>query len=100
MYIATVAGRAAYVGITNSPDDRQAEHGARFHLHVLNRGHPLTRIEVRGIEQFGINAGAPQNIAQSISQRHPYYDDAVAFGQAFFRWAVRAFGAHIAIRRR
>lgn len=93
VYIGTQRGVGIYVGITNNPPRRQHGHGARFHLHVLNRGNPLSRIEVRGIEQALINMGRGsmlnQNIAESISAIHPYYDTAVRFGERFWNWARR-----------
>lgn len=96
IYAATSRGAITYIGITNDPDARQVEHGDRFHLHVLNRSHALSRIEVRGIEQAGIDltrgSAANQNIAESISRARPYYAAAVRFGGAFWEWASATFG--------
>ena len=88
VYLATVAGKVSYVGITNNPEARQTEHGDRFHLHVLNPNNPLSRIEVRGIEQFNINQGMSQNIAASIATKHTYYQLAVDYGREFMKWAM------------
>jgi hypothetical protein len=92
VYIATSRGQGTYVGITNDPRGRQHGHGERFHLHILNPAQPLSRIEVRGIEQYLINLGRGssrnQNIANSIAATQPYYAAAVAFGHAFYNWIM------------
>jgi hypothetical protein len=91
VYFATSVGRVVYVGITNDVQGRQAQHGDRFHLHQLNR-RGFTRIEVRAIEQAGINRyrrdPRSQNIAESIAARHRYYAAALRFGRAFVQWAM------------
>lgn len=101
VYIATSRGRGTYVGITSDPSRRQLGHGDRFHLHVLNRSHPLTRIEVRGIEQFCINLGRSstlnQNIAESISITHQYYSTAIRFGREFYAWVGREYGGRLTL---
>ena len=101
IYLATTRGEASYVGITNDPDARQAQHGERHHLHILNRHQPLTRIEVRAIEQTVINiarhSDRNQNIAESISAAHNYYADAIRFGSAFISWIRREYGANLQI---
>lgn len=92
VYIATSRGQGTYVGITNDPRGRQHGHGERFHLHILNPAQPLSRIEVRGIEQYLINLGRGssqnQNIANSIAAAQPYYAAAVGFGHAFYNWIM------------
>jgi predicted GIY-YIG superfamily endonuclease len=101
IYLATTRGEASYVGITNNPDARQAQHGERHHLHILNRYQPLTRIEVRAIEQTVIDmtrrSARNQNIAESISSKHDYYRDAMRFGEAFISWITRDYRATIEI---
>ena len=91
VYVGTSRGEGTYVGITNGPQRRQESHAARFHLHILNRGRPLSRIEVRGIEQWLILLGKHsirnQNVANSISADKPYYKTAMKFGEAFWEWA-------------
>jgi predicted GIY-YIG superfamily endonuclease len=95
VYLATTEGEASYVGITDNPAARQHEHGLRHHLHVLNRNSPMTRIEVRAIEQSYIHAARRnprnQNIANSIAAHHPYYGAAMRFGRAFLGWIRREF---------
>lgn len=99
VYVGTSRGRGTYVGITNDPGSRQEGHGERFHLQVLNPNEPLSRIEVRGIEQHLINRGRRstqnQNIANSIAAAHPYYPDAVAFGREFWDWIREQHGSDI-----
>lgn len=94
-------GGTSYVGITNNPEARQHEHGERHHLRVLNRDHPLSRIEVRGVEQAVINrtrrAPRNQNIANSIAVGKPYYVTAVAFGRAFIAWVIDQYGGDLRI---
>ena len=94
-------GEASYVGITNDPAARQLEHGGRHHIRVLNRFHPLTRIEVRAIEQFVIDltraSWRNQNITNSIAADKPYFKTARRFGAAFADWILREYGAELRI---
>lgn len=66
-----------YVGITNNLAARQASHGDRFVLNPLTST-AVTRGEARAIEQARIveNPGF-QNIRNSISPKHSYYQQAV-----------------------
>ncbi len=77
-------GKPVYVGITNNPTVRAAQHGDRFALEELAGG--LTRGEARAVEQAIIaqNPGY-QNLINSISPRHPWYQQAVDWGEAWLR---------------
>ena len=96
VYVGTSKGKVAYVGITNDARARQVEHGPRFKIHVLNPREAFSRIEARAIEQYLIeqnrNNIRNQNIANSISSRHNYYDAAMRFGESFVEWAEWAHG--------
>src|ERR1043165_856361 len=95
VYAGMTHGEVSYIGITNDPAARQFEHGDRHHIRVLNRHRPLTRIEVRAIEQYVIDltrySARNQNIANSIAAHHPYFATARRFGQAFFDWVRREY---------
>jgi hypothetical protein len=77
-------GKPVYVGITNNTDVRAAQHGDRFVLEELVSG--LTRGEARAVEQAIIaqNPGY-QNLINSISPSHPWYQQAVDWGEVFLR---------------
>jgi hypothetical protein len=85
VYLGISGGSPVYTGITNNIVRRQAEHGARFLLQQITQN-PLIRGAARSIEQALIvrNPGF-QNIRNSISPRHSYYDDAVKWGEAWLR---------------
>jgi len=72
-----------YVGITNDLARRAAEHGERFELVEITSS-PVTRGEARAIEQALIerNPGF-ENIRNSISPNHPWYDQAVDWGESW-----------------
>jgi RHS repeat-associated protein len=75
-----------YVGITNNMLRRQAQHGGRYVLDQINKGMTLTRGQARAIEQALIARNpAFNNIRNSISPLHAYYDDAVKWGEAWLR---------------
>ncbi|MFJ2506070.1 polymorphic toxin-type HINT domain-containing protein [Microbacterium sp. NPDC087592] len=83
VYIGVRAGDDVYVGITNNVARRTDQHGARFDtLQVI--GTSLTRGESRAVEQALIvqNSGF-ENLINSISPRHSFYDQAVEWGRAW-----------------
>jgi len=84
VYQGVIDGKPAYVGITNDIARRAIEHGDRFVLDELAAG--LTRGEARAVEQAIIaqNPGY-QNLINSISPSHPWYQQAVDWGEAFLR---------------
>ncbi len=85
VYLGIRDGEAVYVGITNNVPRRQVEHGARFVLDKLTAS-PLTRGEARAIEQALIERHAGfENIRNSISASHPYYRQAVDWGEAWLK---------------
>ena len=89
MYLGVRNGEAAYCGVTCDLVRRFAEHGSRFDaLEQLNTS-SLTRGEARAIEQALIerNPGF-ENIRHSISPTHPWYQDAVNWGE----WWLRSKG--------
>jgi hypothetical protein len=70
-------------GITNNAERRVVQHGSRFDgLQILTKK-PVTRGEGRAIEQALIKQNPGQNIRNEISPSHPWYNDAVAWGE---RW--------------
>lgn len=78
-----------YAGITNNLVRRTIEHGSRFLVKPLTKT-PLIRGKVRAIEQaLIVRAGGPGgqylNKINSISPKHPYYNDAVRWGEAWLR---------------
>lgn len=74
-----------YVGITNDLKRRQMEHGARFTLQKITDA-PLTHGEARAIEQALIkNNPGFQNIRNSISPTHTWYNQAVEWGEQWLR---------------
>ncbi len=83
VYIGVRAGDDVYVGITNNVARRTDQHGARFDtLQVI--GTSLTRGESHAVEQALIvqNSGF-ENLINSISPRHSFYDQAVEWGRAW-----------------
>ena len=83
VYFGAKNGKNVYAGITNNLGRRQAEHGGRFALDPITAA-PVTRGQARSIEQALIvrNPGF-QNVRNSISPNHGYYDDAVAWGESW-----------------
>jgi RHS repeat-associated protein len=81
VYFGEAAGQRVYVGITNNLLRRAQQHAARFLLNPITRS-PVTRGQARAIEQAIIerNPGF-QNVINSISPTHSWYDDAVRWGQ-------------------
>ncbi|MXG88414.1 DNRLRE domain-containing protein [Nocardioides flavescens] len=86
VYFGLVNGKPVYAGITNNFARRQAQHGSRFVLDQITTA-PVTRGQARAIEQALIvrNPGF-QNKINSISPKHPYYQEAVGWGEA---WLVQ-----------
>jgi RHS repeat-associated protein len=82
VYRGMSGGKPIYVGITNSLKRRAAAHGTRFDFLGQVTRSPVTRGEARAIEEALIkrNPGY-QNINHSIDPSHPWYDDAVAWGE-------------------
>lgn len=78
-------GKVVYVGITNDIVRRAAEHGDRFRIRAINST-PLTRGEARAIEQAAIVRNSQfENVRNSISPSHNYYDEAVEWGEQWLR---------------
>lgn len=86
VYLGIREGKPVYTGISNQWEIRQAQHGSRFdRLDPLTRGQ-LTRGEARAVEQALItrNPGF-RNIRNSISPLHPYFGQAVEWGEWWLR---------------
>jgi len=83
VYLGVRNGKAVYVGITNDLARRQAQHGGRFVLVSITES-PVTRGEARAIEQaLMVRNPGFENIRNSISPKHPWYREAVAWGEAW-----------------
>jgi hypothetical protein len=76
----------SYVGITNDLGRRAAEHGSQFDLLRQVTPSSVTRGQARAIEEALMlrNPGF-QNVRQSISPSHPWYQQAVDWGEAWLR---------------
>jgi hypothetical protein len=85
VYYGTSGGKNVYAGITNSVERRGIEHGDRFVLNPITT-EGLTRGEARAVEQALIvrNPGF-ENIRNSISPNHAWYQDAVDWGEAWLQ---------------
>ncbi|MFC6092409.1 RHS repeat-associated core domain-containing protein [Saccharothrix lopnurensis] len=76
-------GDPVYSGITNDLKRRGNQHSGRdFELDPVTKS-PVTRGEARAIEQALINRNRGENKINSISPKHPYYDQAVKWGEAW-----------------
>ncbi len=85
VYLGMIEGKPVYTGITNNLVRRQAQHGDRFRLEPLTTD-PVTRGQARAIEQALIEQNPHfQNVINSISPRHAYYEGAVDWGDAWLR---------------
>jgi hypothetical protein len=83
VYLGLRNGQRVYVGITNNIVRRAAEHGTRFVLDPVTSS-PVTRGAGRAIEQALINRNPGfENIRNSISPTHPWYAQAVAWGESW-----------------
>ena len=79
-------GKDVYSGITNNLANRTAQHGSRFdYLQRVTAPGGVTRGEARAIEQALINRSQGLNKINSISPNHPYYQQAVNWGNAWLR---------------
>lgn len=86
MYQGISDGEAVYSGITNNLARRAVQHGDRFsYLLDLTENETVTRGEVRAIEQALINRGMGQNLRNEISSLHPWYQQAVDWGDAWLQ---------------
>lgn len=80
------AGNPAYVGVSNNLSRRAAQHGDRFSRLDPVTTTPVTRGEARAIEQALILRNPSyQNQINAISPNRPFYDEAVAYGEAWLR---------------
>ena len=88
MYEGIKDGESVYSGITNNVERRTAQHGAAgrdFVVAPLTTGAGLGRGEARAIEQAMIVRNAGQNIRNSISPSHSYYQQAVDWGEQWLQ---------------
>jgi len=85
VYLGVRGGNAVYAGITNDIVRRQGQHGARFVLQKIT-GAQVARGEARAIEEALIVRNPHfENIRHSISPRHPYYQQAVNWGESWLK---------------
>lgn len=80
-------GSPIYAGISNDVERRAAQHGSRFAALDVVTGSSVTRGEARAIEQALIVRGGSgyQNKINSISPKHGYFSQAVAWGETWLR---------------
>jgi RHS repeat-associated protein len=85
----SVEDEPIYAGITNDVNRRQAEHGRRFtYLQPITES-PVTRGQARAIEQaLIVQHPEYENINNSISPNHSWYQDAVNWGN----WWLQQMG--------
>ncbi|QGQ20475.1 hypothetical protein GC089_16370 [Cellulomonas sp. JZ18] len=81
VYYGVDRGKPVYAGITDDIARRQSQHGSRFVLEQLTPSGGVTRGQARAIEEALIvrNPGF-QNARHEISPRHPWYQDALGWG--------------------
>jgi RHS repeat-associated protein len=86
VYFGSRNGKNVYTGITNNVGRRTSQHGDRFDGLRQITDAPVTRGQARSIEQALIvrNPGF-QNVRNSISPNHAYYDDAVSWGESWLK---------------
>jgi len=85
VYIGYKNNEAVYCGITCNISARQIQHGDRFRIRALDSG-GLTRGQARAVEQALIIRNPQfQNLRNSISPNHSYYNDAVRWGENWLR---------------
>jgi len=89
VYFGVRLHQRVYVGITTDIERRQAEHGARFVMREITTS-PLTLGEARAVEQalikrYGLqkHGGKFLNKRNEISPDRGYYNQAVAYGEAW-----------------
>jgi RHS repeat-associated protein len=79
-------GDKVYVGITNDMALRTAQHGSRFDDIAQITLTPVTRGEARAIEEALIMRNPQfQNKIHSISPKHPFYNQALDWGETWLR---------------
>lgn len=76
--------KPVYAGITNDLSRRASEHGSRFDFLEQVTSSPVTRGQARAIEEalYLQNPGY-QNMLHSISPKHPWYQQAVDWGESW-----------------
>jgi hypothetical protein len=86
VYFGVRNGKRVYAGITNNLARRATEHGARFDGLRAVTGSSVTRGQARAVEQALIvrNPGF-RNIKNSIDPSHPWYQQAVDWGEAWLQ---------------
>ena len=89
VYIATRNGKDVYAGLTNNLERRAIEHGGagkNFDRLRSITTQKVSRGEARAIEQALIKRNPSfENVRNSISPKHAYYDDAVEWGEAWLK---------------
>jgi RHS repeat-associated protein len=80
VYLGYRDGQAVYCGISCNVAQRQIQHGSKYQLDPITQS--LTRGQSRAIEQAMILRNPQfENIRNSISPSHEYYDDVVRWGE-------------------
>lgn len=82
-----------YAGITNNLARRGAQHGDRFVIKPVTGTGGVTRGQARAIEEALIKraggvqreGGSYENLYHSISPDHPYYQQAVEWGEQWLQ---------------
>lgn len=85
VYLGVRNGKPVYAGITNDLGRRGTQHADWFVLDPMKTA-PVTRGQARAIEQALIerNPGF-ENVINSISPTHSYYQQAVGWGEAWLQ---------------
>ena len=82
-------GEQVYSGITNDLERRALQHGDRFSRLVdLTESGTVSRGEARAIEQALIVRDVGENLRNEISPLHPWYQQAVDWGEAWLQQAA------------
>jgi RHS repeat-associated protein len=81
VYQGISGGAPVYSGITNDLLARANQHGSRFDDLAQVTTSSVTRGEARAIEEALIVRDRGQNLRHEISPRHPWYNDALAWGE-------------------
>jgi hypothetical protein len=86
VYFGSRNGKNVYTGITNNVGRRTSQHGDRFDGLRQITDAPVTRGQARSIEQaLIVRDPGFQNVRNSISPNHAYYDDAVSWGESWLK---------------
>jgi RHS repeat-associated protein len=86
VYLGMRGGTPVYCGITCNPAQRSAQHGSRFEALQIVTPAPVTRGEARAIEQAIIQQSPGfENIRNAINPNHPWYQQAVDWGNAWLK---------------